>query len=252
MKIALCFSGLARAIEEAYPYIKQAFLEKYDVDIFAHTWLEDPWFEKSANEIYKKPNTDYNTRVNEVKKIFDIYKPKSFSIDSYHIQQDYCRPSKDAQYQIHTRYCSVIESVYIANELKKKYEQQNNFKYDCVIRCRFDTGFLQTFNFEEYDLSKHIYTQKVDNDVLYHINDSIVFSSSEKMDKWSELHLHIREVADKVVSEITELREKYKNTGGGPDTHDLYACWNRMHNLGAIMIPISTVHRCVDSKVEFY
>lgn len=249
MRIALCLSGLPRAIEEAYPYIKKALLEtKHEVDIFAHAWLEDPWREGS-HEKYLTPVLEYETRLDQIKKILDIYKPKSFQVDSYHIRQEYYQSSKE--YILYTRYCSMLESVYIANNLKKRYEEQNHFKYDCVIRCRYDTGFLHSFDFESYDLENYVYVPDVGKDPMHHLNDMFAFSCSERMDKWCELFLHMKEMAEKVIEGNAQLAEMYVRTRNGPDNHDLYAYWNRTQQLGATPIPVGMQNARIDGKILF-
>lgn len=38
MKIALCFSGQPRSFKAGYEYYRKNLLDKYDVDVFIHTW----------------------------------------------------------------------------------------------------------------------------------------------------------------------------------------------------------------------
>jgi hypothetical protein len=38
MKIALCFSGLPRFINETYDNLSNNLIQNYDVDVFVHTW----------------------------------------------------------------------------------------------------------------------------------------------------------------------------------------------------------------------
>ena len=41
MKIALCFSGQPRFVQEAAPYIIKNCRDGYDVDVFAHLWFDE-------------------------------------------------------------------------------------------------------------------------------------------------------------------------------------------------------------------
>ena len=41
MKIALCFSGQPRFIEQVAPYVKENIIGDYDVDVFAHLWFDE-------------------------------------------------------------------------------------------------------------------------------------------------------------------------------------------------------------------
>ena len=41
MKIALCFSGQPRFVNECAPLIKANVIQDYNVDVFAHLWFDD-------------------------------------------------------------------------------------------------------------------------------------------------------------------------------------------------------------------
>jgi len=51
MKIALCFTGQARAFEKGYEYYKRNLLDHYDVDVYIHTWKFPG--EDKLTELYK-------------------------------------------------------------------------------------------------------------------------------------------------------------------------------------------------------
>ncbi len=40
MKIALCFCGQPRFVEEVAALIKENVIQNYDVDVFAHLWFD--------------------------------------------------------------------------------------------------------------------------------------------------------------------------------------------------------------------
>jgi hypothetical protein len=41
MKIALCFSGQPRFVNECSSLIKSNVMQDYDIDVFAHLWFDD-------------------------------------------------------------------------------------------------------------------------------------------------------------------------------------------------------------------
>ena len=43
------------------------------------------------------------------------------------------------------QYYKVKESI----QMKRKYEEQNSFKYDIVVRLRFDIGYNKKWNFKQ-------------------------------------------------------------------------------------------------------
>lgn len=236
MRVALCLSGLPREVEEGYQYLKRTLLDRYAVDVFAHAWLEDPY----KNNSYQPPNTDYETRMKQALKVLELYKPKAFSLEEFHIKQDwYEAEGTDCLYG--SRCCSQLESVYIANSLKRKYELQNHFKYECVIRCRYDFGLQDCLQLESYDLANHVFIMDVGGNTEKHVNDHFAFSSSERMDVWADLFNHIQETGARVIAEDPYLADIYKQRKGFPDNHDLYAKWNKMKGLNAKAVKINCV-----------
>ena len=81
----------------------------------------------------------------------------------------------------------MFHSIFECNELKIKYETQNNFKYDYVIRMRFDTVFD-----ENHKLSDEIEHCSKDKNTLYvcdywnklpnQLEDILWIASSDNMD----------------------------------------------------------------------
>jgi hypothetical protein len=128
----------------------------------------------------------------------------------------------------------MLESIYLANELKKKYETQNNFKYDCVIRCRFDITVDIKIKFEDYDTNNIYVINPGDHNPNTKINDWFAFSSSKNMDVWCDLFNNIKIVAENV-NLIHNIRKI--------DNHILYAQWSIMNQLN--IVP-------TDLKIDIY
>jgi len=92
-----------------------------------------------------------------------------------------------------------------ANELREKYEQQNNFMFDCVIRARFESKFIQpgstNYNPEaklvvsDYDFSDKIYIPHTNVDLKYGMNDCLGFSNSQNMSNYSKVFDNIHELS---------------------------------------------------------
>jgi hypothetical protein len=255
MRVAICFSGMPRALDKGYEYLKH-LVEKHNADIFVHTWLEDPYelayrsnFPRNnrfIDPVYSEPTSSLEERSKNLVKIQLLYKPISMTVDKYHIYQKWY--SNNEKWIYYYRHCSQLESIFLANELKKKYEIQNNFKYDVVIRCRFDLPLRQEFNFKEYDLDNYVYVRDVRAEWIgmpipkgnkrleRHVNDMFAFSSSVNMDKWCNLYNYIKEAAEMI--DDLELLKFYKETINGPDNHDLL--WYYTHNRNTF-IPIKEI-----------
>jgi hypothetical protein len=133
MKIAVCFSGQFRTGYENAENIKN-FLKDVldDCDFFAHFWDFDEYKTYNNSNIKKKP-----TRINEpkLKKFFGIFEPKKYLIES-----------KSKMYEIVEKLGiqPLWYSFFKCNNLKKKYEEENNIIYDYVIKLRTDTIFYDS------------------------------------------------------------------------------------------------------------
>ena len=136
-------SGQPRFIKEAFPYIKKNLIEyNGNIDVFLHCWFDE-------NEVGKKfPNTSDTTReqgngfvesdtISQLKK---LYEPISIQVEA---QVDFTNEIKDEYIVARDKTnpfatFSMWESIKRCNDLKNKYENENNFVYDAVIRCRYD------------------------------------------------------------------------------------------------------------------
>ena len=72
-------------------------------------------------------------------------------------------------------------SIYLSNKLKCEYERLHNFKYDCVIRCRFDVLVHDRIDVLSYNLN-NMNVKYFPKDKWEHTNDWIAFGTSSVMD----------------------------------------------------------------------
>jgi len=183
MKIALCLSGQPRHVETAYNNIKEHLLDKYSPDVFVHTWLnkEDVGkkYVNSWNHLIDHPVSD-----DILTKIFNLYDPKKFSIEN----QIILNPYKWNDYG--KNMLSMFYSMKQSNILKSKYEFDNDFRYDIVIRARFDTIYNTEFNILDYDINNTIYALGK-NSHQNGVNDIFAFGNSNKMDVYNNTIDHI-------------------------------------------------------------
>jgi hypothetical protein len=196
MRIAWCLSGQPRNYEQGLEYTKRNLLDHHDVDVFFHAW-HDP--DKVGQKFDSAPWIDdagsYQPDVKE--NLLDIYKPKKHSfekpiqfIDESNYESDFVWSPEHTNIGFSFTY-----SLLQANELKKKYEQENNFKYDWVFRARFDWALNHPINFDELD-SNFIYIPDFEKSFETpnnpHCSDQFAFSSSKNMDVYTQLFSNIR------------------------------------------------------------
>jgi hypothetical protein len=197
MKIAVCISGQPRFLEEGYKQIYDNIISKYnDVDFFIHTWWQDDMIGeqlvKAKDDTYKLDDFGklrmYNYPIDTIELIMKYYKPKIILNEP----QIKFKTLDDVDYESinPVSLYSMFYSIKISNELKKFYEIKNNFKYDVVIRCRFDI-LIEKFEINLYNFdSSFINTHSVGNGFP---NDQLAISNSENMDYYSSLFDKIEE-----------------------------------------------------------
>jgi hypothetical protein len=148
MKIALCFSGAIRDFHITIPFIKKYIMNNLsNIDIFLHMWIIDDIILSELDINFKIKKSG----VTSIKEIINILNPKKWIIDKYNktwetkiknicgINFNEYNTIKDKNYAYNA--CSMYYKIMKCNELKIKYEKENNFKYDIVIRARTDYFF---------------------------------------------------------------------------------------------------------------
>lgn len=215
-KYALCLSGQFRYVEEAIRKLMDNLIIPYNCDVFIYvsnaknmTKLEYTKYE-SNNEIikllkdnfkdylksYKVSGTDKYIYINSDMNIVEFENTNEFSSEkkapwelstqkfaenvSKENFNNYFDKCKNLDMFVHPK----NKKEYYCNELKKEYEEKNNFKYDIVLVTRLDIALdNNTFIFENIK-DKTIY--------LYKVWECIYYGNSESIDiavnKWNLIH----------------------------------------------------------------
>lgn len=175
-KLAICFSGAPRTLDQTSPYIKQYIGNLWDnCDFFYHTWdieTTSPWSKEDKKEPY---SIDYA----KIEYFNNFYKPKRISIDSLEGSFVHFK----SQMPMWTSFGRVIQ-------MKKLHESENNFKYDVVIRIRPDLVMHSSKSLEEDlrltdDLEHSLifcdFNDKNDS-VMRYVEDVLIIGCSTAMD----------------------------------------------------------------------
>lgn len=200
MRIAVCLAGMLGQEEDKWgrkshdltnidpqlgyrQYSHHLFSKNENVDTFLH--IRDAGYEEQ---------------------LLDLYKPKKYLFEEYKDfdTEEFCKGNAPVAHQ---RLCSKAQwskyySVYKAVEQKRKYEEENNFKYDCVFITRYDLLTFEDFVFSDYDMSYFyapfsIWQMRVlPPFVPSSINDLWFFSSSKQIDEFSKLFLDMGKYAN--------------------------------------------------------
>lgn len=165
MRVAICLSGQLRNFKETFPYFKSFIIDDLSPDIFIYTDEYDVEIEK----LYIPKYFEFNTNI--IKN----------NLDYRHIN------SSTNEISLLNQFYKISE----CNKLKCKYENENNFKYDLVIRCRFDSFFTRKFKKDELHIE--------DNQIIvpwgwdfkcvseYAVTDIFALGRSDTMDKYSSV-----------------------------------------------------------------
>lgn len=181
MKTAICFHGQPRFYEITYDKVWSKMVEKHNADVFIHTY----WSKDSVGELYpvrvKEVFNEEDLKIKEdtIKKLTDLYKP--IYIDYNWYNDDIIYNHNHNYYQYYTQYS--------VKNLKCNHEQKNNFKYDMVIRTRFD--FITSKLEYDIDLTNLAVPDNCPNEALY--SDIFSISNSEVFDKISDCYLNLKD-----------------------------------------------------------
>lgn len=160
MKKAICFSGQSRFVKEGYESLKRNLHDFENYDIFIHTW------EGPLNESCK------------------LYKPKKIIIEPQkNVMPSVVKEFSNAHFIHFSMFYTMKESL----RLKQEYEKENNFKYDLVIRTRFDISLETFIEPEQYSLKQGVYSPDVCSNPAV-ISDWFNFSDSDTIDLYSEIY----------------------------------------------------------------
>ena len=183
MKIALCISGMPRSFKLAYPYIKKTIIDPLNPDIFINTWKV--FVEKS-----------------QMAEFCDLYKAFKFEFEDWDqdtledkFNYSYYKKYEFGHFQISKGMLPMYYKIFKANEMARKHSEENNFKYDLVIRCRADLSFGNEINGKDiynaiYDKSNPLYLRLDKNEhhpeIDWWVCDHFAFGRPEVMNIYAD------------------------------------------------------------------
>lgn len=125
MRIAICIVGNPRSFKRTFPSFKDNLLQQTNADIFIHTY----------NQIgQERSDVHVDGTAHEY---IQLYSPVSSKIDQLNFS-----------FQMLQTMEPYFKSCYEVMQLVKKYEQEQNFKYDLIIKTRADMEYVKPLNVE--------------------------------------------------------------------------------------------------------
>jgi len=207
MRVALCFSGQPRFVEEAYSSIMMNIIEcnpNHQIDIFAHLWFSEDICNKPlyANE-FSSFSGGATIPENAVGKFVDLYRPIGIQVDEpeFFEASDYVKSTYQL-WNINTRtdMCGISKEEWIkqkvSNELSKYCSLQKSMslksvnenklgRYDLVFRLRTDCKLFRPLIFDQID-PVYLHSEEM-NKPGHEISDWINFSNSTVMGKFGSI-----------------------------------------------------------------
>lgn len=160
MRKAISFSGQSRFVLEGLVSLRKNLHNFEEYDIFIHTWK------------------------GSLNKDCFLYDPQVIIIE----EQKPVIPASVKEYTdlvfVHfSMFYSMKESLRLLSE----YEQANNFKYDLVVRTRFDISLESKIDLEIFDLKEGVYSPNVCANPEV-ISDWFNFSTSENIKLYFDIY----------------------------------------------------------------
>lgn len=181
-RIALCISGALRNFKDTFYSFEEMILSRHDIDVF----------------FYGAENCE-GAEQNE-KDLIALFKPKKYTINksSFYNTTTFSHASLRPSPTLYYSFFNILK----CNELKIQFEQENNFEYDLVIRCRADHFWFRPITTEEIELAKNYILfpwewsfNCVSNFALC---DMFAFGTSNRMNLYSTAYNHIDEYCKKI------------------------------------------------------
>lgn len=184
VRTALCISGYLRTFDVNFDLLAKNILYPTNCDIFIHTWDTLGCFGRGFDTAMYYVKTEILRE-----RIQKLFSPKKMVIEN---QIRFDIPVGMHQKGLGRDVNGVMSMFYkieSCNKLKKDFEQENNFTYDCVIRARADLCFEQTIDIKAGNSFNYLYVPKHGD--FNGLNDQFAYGSSEIMDKYSSLYSNI-------------------------------------------------------------
>lgn len=218
MKIAVCLYGHLRTYEHCYKALRENLLDRYDCDVFMHTWstidhtTSVSWHGgEMANNVSTIDRKDEIIQKYGLKDIIIEEQEKKEKEYGYYY---FDIPKPRPVWSFHCLW-HAIESV---NRLRENYQKEHNITYDYVVFTRPDVLFKEPFEIDKYigDLEKDVlaksyfsYTSYCNNTTrindLRHTggNDIFFFAAPEII---SNIIVHKKDILSHIKDGVTLTR----------------------------------------------
>jgi len=185
IKLALCISGHLRTFESNYKTVKEQILDKFNCDVFIHTW--------NTLGLSYRPG-DSNLHVADTNRylstIKNLYQPKKIVIEeAKQFEMTTIMNTVDYSHRDRHGILSMFYKIEECNNLRKEYEKESNVKYDFVVRFRGDLWMEGSLPIDSRTAHNHLYLPVYGN--FGGACDQIAFGSPNVMDRYSNIYSNV-------------------------------------------------------------
>lgn len=228
-KVALCISGHLRTFESNFKSVKEHILDRFDCDVFIHTW--------DVLGLSYRPG-DSNLHITETRLVVDklqkLYQPKKLVVEK--TKQFPVTPIMHQRSREHRDIPGILSMFYKVeecNKLRKEYETEQNINYDFVIRFRGDLWMEEPFPIDARTTSNHLYLPIYGN--FGGACDQLAFGSPQMIDKYCSLYSNI---------------ERCLRSGATLNPEKLLLFHLEMHNTPIVKVSVRYVIRRANGLVQ--
>jgi hypothetical protein len=158
MKVAVILTGHMRSWEQVFPNFKEKVLDKYNPDVFIHTWTDEGWW-TPGDKVTETGVFDDSPSL-DIGAIIEAYQPKDFRLEDWNksivddvptFNQHFEERGKKFQNFAHKprNILSMFYKLSAGVGLMNDYAAINGVQYDLVIRMRPDMIIEDLPDFEQ-------------------------------------------------------------------------------------------------------
>ena len=210
MRVAFCISGLSRGLHFCLPAMYEHIIKPLGADVFIHTWDIDVGGGMAADRFLSAPRA-WDSPEDKLQFLQKHSKKHNYPLQyDMDVFSDFNSWNHKELSVKTNNTIPMFYSIYKSNLLKKKKENSEQFKYDLVIRSRFDSLYVESIPQKEilnirtnknniFSRSSGQDTGRLScrNNLVSEIDgspfvpDNFAFGSSEAMDDYSDVYLNL-------------------------------------------------------------
>ena len=175
MRTALLIYGHMRTYQATVESLKKNIIDILNPDVFIHTWDE---IEARTPSWHSEHMNVFPLSEDHINKIKVFYDHKNILIESQNVTERSCITTPNNNISLDGQKF-MLESIKKANRLKTDYEEENDFKYDLVVKIRPDIMLFTNIPIPKSIESNRFY---VGSNNRISACDIISFSESHVMD----------------------------------------------------------------------